>query len=104
MPEASTRVVPSMINLHHTELSNARSVDPILAPWGTTVAGLLPPWLMALGPATVAHDGMSLPPWVTALCPSHATGPLLAAPTVVPHSGMPVAVGHGGRCIDLQNF
>jgi hypothetical protein len=63
----------------------------ILAPWGTALAGLLPSWLMALGPANVAHNGMSLLSWVTAVCPSHTTVPLLAAPTAVPHDGMSMA-------------
>jgi hypothetical protein len=50
------------------------------------LAGLLPSWPTTLGHNVVAHGAMSLMPWVTSLCPSHATGPLLAAP---------IGAGHG---------
>jgi hypothetical protein len=67
----------------------------ILVPWGTAVAGLPPPWLTALGPAVVAHDVMSVARYGPTSGGSYRRAPRWYAPA---------AVGHDGRCIDLQNF
>jgi hypothetical protein len=60
-----------------------------LAPWPTTLAGLLPLWPTALGHNTVAHGARLLTPWGMALCLSHTKGvfgrapaPAVAAPAV----------------------
>jgi hypothetical protein len=66
---------------------------------------MLPLWVMALGPDAVAHDARSLTPWRWALRLGHAKGPLLATLAVVgPWRYVLDAVGHGGRCIFLQNL
>jgi hypothetical protein len=64
-----------------------------LAPWPTVLAGVLPSWLMALGPDVVAHCARPLAPWCMAPSLAHAKGPLPAAPTAVGHVVMSLSRG-----------